>query len=94
MIIEKFGQKIEIDIGSTTGCPGSEENPPDVKTWIRMNQGKWIKVNSKEFPTSFKLELFIKSMIQPEQLKVLMDRMQEWVTSDNGGWDDEPSISS
>lgn len=88
MIIEKFGQKIEIDIGSTTGCPGSEENPPDIKTWIRMNEGKWIKVNSEEYPTSFKLELFVKSMVQPAELKILMDKMQGWSKTDKGGWDD------
>lgn len=88
MIIEKFGQRIEIDIGSTTGCPGSEENPPDIKTWIRMNEGRWIKVDSEEYPASFKLELFVKSMVQPAELKILMDKMQGWSKTDKGGWDD------
>jgi|SanBayMetagenome_1026888.scaffolds.fasta_scaffold160143_1 hypothetical protein len=89
MIIEKFGQKIEVDLGSTTGCPGAEPNPPDIKTWIRIGEGKWIKVDSEEYPTSFKLELFIKSMVQPAELKMLMDKMQEWDKTDNGGWDDD-----
>lgn len=89
MIIEKFGQKIEIDIGSTTGCPGAEENPPDIKTWIRLGDGKWIKVDPEEYPTSFKLELFIKSMVRPAELKTLMDKMQGWMKTDNGGWDDD-----
>lgn len=89
MIIEKFGQKIEVDLGSITGCPGAELNPPDIKTWIRIGEGKWIKVDSEEYPTSFKLELFIKSMVQSAELKMLMDKMQEWDKTDNGGWDDD-----
>lgn len=88
MIIEKFGQRIEIDIGSTTGCPGAEPNPPDMKTWIRIGEGKWVKVNAKEYPTSFKLELFVKSITQVAELKALMDKISEWSKIDNGGWDD------